>query len=104
MDWFLYDNGLRHERVKVKIHSIHMQNDKYTQPPNGQVYLKLFLDERIEISGLTQFEPSPFPLLKGDGDFQTWFCKGDKKNCFKNGRNGFIEEMILNRGDDMCYA
>ena len=26
MDWFLYDNGLRHESIKQKVHAFSLQN------------------------------------------------------------------------------
>ena len=40
MDWFLYDNGLRNERVKSKLQSC--QNEKKCQEESmGKIYLVL---------------------------------------------------------------
>ena len=40
MDWFLYDNGLRHERVKDDLGGVVNEVDEF-----GRIYTEIYLKE-----------------------------------------------------------
>ena len=71
MDWFLYDNGLRHERVQRQTYEMvkHTQTIRQVFPNNCLSVFDHFV--RLALKG-----------LKSIINLLTWRTRGKKKNIF----------------------
>ena len=96
MDWFLYNNGLRHERVKENL-SVYGVSETWTIQNLGSI-VKIYVKRWLHLHQGANFRQLHLPIKKFTMKFSSSsdiyrFCQLSKRNTLKKSVNDKIKEL-----------